>query len=284
MATSPQHLRWIRSGLQWRLAYPLVALRDRLRAYGYTVYDIGNTDHLDHIPPEDHTPYSETGWPITTPYGWVTAIDVMPPASAALPSLQALGAQIFADRQAGVPDVSWLKYMNWGPVSDSRAVHDQWQPGHLRWTSSDTGHIHASCRSDRVTTVSNPAELTYDPVARLRGLEVEEDMAQMLVRFSDASDPSQVWLCDGIHRRPVDAADLPGVGNSQTHQAGFLGNLGNGGAVFVSAGNPDVWGVDIRTAVKVDAGELAAALLADPAFATTLAEAAFQGSQRAERE
>lgn len=281
MATSPQHVKWIRSGLQWRLAYPLVALRDRLRAYGYTVYDIGNTEHLDHIPPEDHTPYSETGWPITTPYGWVTAIDIMPPASTALPSLQALGAQIFADRQAGVPGVSWLKYMNWGPLNDRSAVHDQWQPGYARRSSSDAGHIHLSSRSDATLWVSGDG---YDPVARLRGLEAEEDMAQMLVRFSDASDPTQVWLCDGIHRRPVAAADLPGVGNSQTHQANLLGSLGNNGAVFVSAGNPDVWGVDIRTAVKVDAGELAAALLADPAFATTLAEAAFQGSQRAERE
>jgi hypothetical protein len=37
-------------------------------------------------------------------------------------------------------------------------------------------------------------------------------------------------------------------------------------------------------AVKVDAAELAAALLAQPAFATALADAAFQGAQRAESE
>jgi hypothetical protein len=37
-------------------------------------------------------------------------------------------------------------------------------------------------------------------------------------------------------------------------------------------------------AVKVDAAELAAALLEQPSFATALADAAFQGAQRAERE
>lgn len=68
---------------------------------------------------------------------------------------------------------------------------------------------------------------------------------QMLVRFSDAADPSQAWLCDGMFRRAVPAATLAAVGNSQTHQAGLLGELGNAGAVFVSSGDPDVWGVDV---------------------------------------
>lgn len=171
--TSPQHQRWIRSGMQWRLARPLVALRDRLRGYGYTVYDIGNTSHLDHIPPEDHTPYSETGWPGTTPYGWVTAIDIMPPpAGRGLPSLQALGGQIYDDMQAGHDGVRWLKYMNWGPVNDRSAVHDTWQPDHARRSSSDVGHIHLSSRSD--VTQSDVGD-DYDPIARLRGQQ-EEDM------------------------------------------------------------------------------------------------------------
>lgn len=70
---------------------------------------------------------------------------------------------------------------------------------------------------------------------------------QMLVRFSDAADPAQVWLCDGMLRRAVPAATIPAVGNAQTHQAGLLGELGNGGAVFVSSGDPDVWGRDVAT-------------------------------------
>lgn len=172
MTTSPQHTRWIRSGLQWQLARPLVALRDRLRGYGYTVYDIGDTGHMDHIPPEDHTPYSETGWPGTTPYGWVTAIDVMPPTRVGLPSLQALGQQLYNDMQADHSGVAWLKYMNWGPINDRSAVHDSWQPAHVRRSSSDVGHIHLSGRSDATQSTAGD---TYDPIARLRGQQ-EEDM------------------------------------------------------------------------------------------------------------
>jgi hypothetical protein len=164
--TSAQHRKWINAGLTWQLARPLVAVRNRLRSYGYTVYDIGNTGHLDHIPPEDHTPYSETGWPIKTAYGWVTAIDIMPDGARAkgLPSLQQLGARLYADRQSG--RAPWIKYMNWGPDSDSHAVQDSWKPDHHRYSSSDTGHIHLSCRSDALGDTSAD---TYDPVALLRG-------------------------------------------------------------------------------------------------------------------
>lgn len=78
--------------------------------------------------------------------------------------------------------------------------------------------------------------------------EVLETMGnQMLVRFSDAADPAQVWLCDGMLRRRVPAATIPAVGNGQTHAAGYLGELGNGGAVFVSAGDQDIWGIDVAS-------------------------------------
>ena len=185
--------------MQWQLARPLVTLRDRLRRYGYTVYDIGDTRHLDHIPPEDHTPYSETGWPIATPYGWVTAIDIMPPPNASLPSLQALGAQIFGDRQANVTGVVWLKYANWGPVNDWTAVHDQWQPNHIRRSSSDVGHIHLSCRSD--FTQSGIGD-TYDPVARLRG-ETDDLEDEPMPFVAKDTNTGQYYVCDLITSRPV---------------------------------------------------------------------------------
>lgn len=185
--------------MQWQLARPLVALRDRLRRYGYTVYDIGDTRHLDHIPPEDHTPYSETGWPGTTPYGWVTAIDIMPPPNNSLPSLQSLGGQILSDRQAGVNGASWLKYMNWGPVNNWTAVHDQWQPNHVRRSSSDVGHIHLSSRSD--VTQSTVGD-NYDPVARLRG-DLEEMEDEAMPFLAKDGNTGQYYVCDLIVSRPV---------------------------------------------------------------------------------
>lgn len=166
--TSKQHAAWIRRGKPWRVARPLQQLRDRLRAYGYTVYDLGNDSHLDHIPPEHHCPYSESNWPAfqgSPMPDVVTAIDIMPPGGGGLPSLQKLGAQLFADKQNGV--APWIVDMNWGPTSNNSAVRDTWRPSHSRSSSSDTGHIHLSSRSD---AIDSTAADSYDPVARLRGI------------------------------------------------------------------------------------------------------------------
>jgi len=187
--TSAQHAKWERAGVSWRLARPLAALRDKLRAYGYTVYDIGNTAHMDHKPPEDHTPYSETGWPVATAYGWVTAIDIMPPSKPGLPSLQRLGAQIYADRP------QWIKYMNWGPVDNSHAVKDSWKPNHARSASGDTGHIHISCRSDALTSTSADS---YDPVARLRGVAISRGCA--MFRIGVSGGDGAVFVTNGNGR------------------------------------------------------------------------------------
>lgn len=166
--TSKQHAAWIKRGSPRRLARPLQAVRDRLRGYGYTVYDLGNDDHLDHQPPEHHCPFSEVNWPDYVDRAMpdvVTAVDIMPPpAKSGLPSLQQLGAQLFADKQSGAAE--WIVDMNWGPSDDRHAVRDTWRPSRTRTSSTDTGHIHLSCRSDRINSA---AADDYDPIARLRG-------------------------------------------------------------------------------------------------------------------
>ncbi len=185
MTVSPQHQLWLDLGLDWHLALPLLALRNRLRRYGYTVFDIGNNRHLDHEPPEDHTPYSETGWPIHTPYGWVTAIDVMPPpAGSPLPSLAELGWRIHDDRQAGVAGVAWLKYMNWEP-GDGKCWHESWQPAYVRRSSSDRGHLHLSCRSDMVNSA---AAADYDPIQPPPSTEVVEMIFEVTAVPKGAKD------------------------------------------------------------------------------------------------
>jgi len=105
-------------------------------------------------------------------------------------------------------------------------------------------------------------------MALLNGVNPDggNDMAQMLVRFSDADDPAQVWLCDGMLRRKVraewvDDASIPGPGNgpitnAQAHQALLLGNLSNQGGVFTSSGDPDVWGVEYPPAAAPVVGEV----------------------------
>ncbi len=136
------------------------------------MYYLGADDgsHLQASKPQDHCPFSVTGWPVAHPYPWVTAMDIMPPKpGSGLPSLQRLGTQMIADRQAGHPGMAWLKYINHEPDRDNGGPcwHHSWQPNYARVSSSDRGHIHASGRSDMVTAAG--AAGTYDPVSRIRG-------------------------------------------------------------------------------------------------------------------
>jgi hypothetical protein len=142
--TSSQHAHWIADGGQWYLADPLVYLRDTLRGQRYTVYDLGNEGHLNHQPPEDHTPYSATGWPGQSPYPVVMAIDIMPKGDD-MADLEALARQLIADRDAGL--FAALKYINWTEAS-GECWHTSWQPNKATKSSSDRGHIHLSIRTD----------------------------------------------------------------------------------------------------------------------------------------
>lgn len=166
---------WVADGKPVSFARPIARVRDRLRAHGYTVYDLGNQAHLTHDPPEDHTPFSATGWPVASRYPYVHAIDIMPPAAGALskidhmplPTLAELGAQLHDDRAAGHAGATWIKYMNWEPEGNytGPCYHCSWMPDHARRDSSDRGHIHVSCCSDAVTWTSAD---DYDPVQRIR--------------------------------------------------------------------------------------------------------------------
>lgn len=168
MATTA-YRNWAADGRPWKVAAPVRQLGDILKGYGYTVYYLGADDgsHLQASKPEDHCPFSFTGWPVTHPYPYVTALDIMPPPrSSGLPSLQQIGATIYGWRVAGDPGLAWLKYMNWEPDRDNggRCWHDSWQPNFNRRDSSDRGHIHMSGRSDMVSS-AGPA---FDPVDRIR--------------------------------------------------------------------------------------------------------------------
>lgn len=155
---------WRAHGSPWRPAHPIGQLANLLGGYGYTVGTIGNESHLQHNPPEDHTPFSATGWPHPALYGVVFACDIMPPTRHDSPGLAQLGAQLFDDRVNDRPGARWIKYMNWTPVGGS-CVHDSWTPNHARRASSDKGHIHLSGRTDCADLVLPPG---YDPVAACR--------------------------------------------------------------------------------------------------------------------
>lgn len=205
---------WVRAGRPVSgTARPVARIGARLRGYGYTVYFIGNQEHLEHLPPEDHTPFAATGWPGASPRWWVMAMDIMPPpAGSGLPSLQQIGAQMLADRKAGVPGMMWLKYMNWEPERNNGGAcyQERFMPSHERRSSSDRGHIHQSARSDcHAVTYADD----YDPVARIRAggkpeQQKEDDMTiQYLIKLE--GDPTVRLVTLGVGHIPVtDEADL----------------------------------------------------------------------------
>lgn len=163
--SSAGYQQWIGAGRPYSVAQPIADLAGTLRRQGYTVYTIGDNSHLTASTPEDHCPFSYTGWPASSPRWWIHACDIMPPpGGSGLPPLAQLGQQLVNDKQNGVPGASWLKYLNW-THPDGRCVHESWEPGHNVTSSSDTGHIHISARSD--STHSGVAS-GYDPVARFR--------------------------------------------------------------------------------------------------------------------
>lgn len=156
--------KWRSAGKPWRLAQPIADLSTVLRRRGYVIGTIGNDAHLDARTPEDHTPFSVTGWPKASEYPYVHAMDIMPPRpGSGLPSLVALGAQLVADRRAGFGPAMWVKYINW-TRGDGSCVHESWKPNHRIVSSSDRGHIHISARSDYTHSMAGAG---YDPVARL---------------------------------------------------------------------------------------------------------------------
>lgn len=170
---SQAYLDWIKDGQPWAFARPIRSVGDRLAAHGYTVYFQGDINHLTKATPEDHTPFSATGWPVPTPYPVCTATDIMPPTPGQrskltgrpLPSLADLAATIRRDKMNGAPGGAWIKYMNWEP-GDGNCWHDRWQPDYVRTASGDKGHIHISGRSDMVAYDLADG---YDLVARTEG-------------------------------------------------------------------------------------------------------------------
>lgn len=146
---SPAYYVWAGGGKPYRLCRPAAALQSTLRSHGLTVYDYPDYSHLVAEPPEDHTPFSATGWPVQSAYGIAHAIDIMPRADTVAGRAEnaAIARRLIADRNAGVSGVGWIKYLNW---TDEQGVcrQERWMPSHETRSSTDRGHIHISARSD----------------------------------------------------------------------------------------------------------------------------------------
>jgi hypothetical protein len=119
----------------------------------------------------DHAPFSYTGWPIDSPWGW-DGVDAMPG-----DRLVGTGtAPTIADKDAGL--LPGLKYINWTDVQGS-IWQTSWKPTKATRSNTDKGHLHLSGRSDSRYLRLND----YDPIARLTGgSEVTPEDIRSIVR------------------------------------------------------------------------------------------------------
>lgn len=177
---------WVRAGRPYKEALPVSRFQDTLAAHGLTVYTYPDKRHLTAARPEDHTPFSATGWPVPAPRWYGNAADVMPRGgswASGGAELARLARQIIADKGAGVPGTEWVKYMNWTD-EDGHCWQTSWKNGTVTLPSTDWGHIHVSGRSDMVTAVTAP----WDPWARMnRGTAGEDE--NMGTTFIDGQIP-----------------------------------------------------------------------------------------------
>lgn len=199
---------WLNAGRPYALIRPAKAVQAALRGYGLTVYDYPNAAHLEADTPEDHTPFSVTGWPGTNRRWNARALDVMPRkdkdgnvAAAARKENADIARQLIRDRDGGHPGAMWIKYINWTDESGT-CRQERWTDAGapLRRTtrsSSDKGHIHISGRSD----VDNDDRADdYDPIARMRSNLTGGDDMQLTdkspwgVQYTTEDWDGDLWL------------------------------------------------------------------------------------------
>lgn len=227
---------WTRDGRPYTLCTPAATLKSTLERHGYTVYHYPDDHHLAAVPPEDHTPFSATGWPGPSPYGWGMADDIMPHRDPRMPTMAQLGAKILADKRAGVAGLAWLKYMNWTDAAGA-CWNESWTPTYRRNPSSDRGHIHTSCRSDYyLSTIA----AGYDPVAALMAPSQEEHMAKLII-VSDGPHPGGVYVTDYATRRWLTPEALGKMG------AAGGPAWGQGIQTYTSAAADLAFGPDVET-------------------------------------
>jgi hypothetical protein len=120
-----------------KLAFPRAAKANLFSWYA-------NDAHYQAVPPQDHTPFSATGWPQASPRWVVFATDVMHRPDLGV-DCNVLFPYWLAEAKAG--RTPWVKYIIW--QAKLYDVRNGWKPvansGHF-------DHIHKSIRTDHLNT------------------------------------------------------------------------------------------------------------------------------------
>lgn len=100
-----------------------------------------NEAHYTAVPPQDHTPFSYTGWPLSSPHWVVFATDIMTSDVGGAAGGQRLFDYYISEARAG--RMPWLKYLIW--QARLYDVRNNWQS---QANSGHFDHIHISVRTD----------------------------------------------------------------------------------------------------------------------------------------
>lgn len=188
---------WVRAGKPYTLARPAKSLRTNIRAHGITVWDYPDDSHLLAAVPQDHTPFSVTGFPGKNARWVARALDVMPRSNSFAHRKENadIARQLIRDRDVGLTGVAWIKYINWTD-EDGVCRQERWmtlnEPNRrTTHTSGDRGHIHISGRSD----IDNDTRADgYDPIVRMQ--EGSSDMTTLddKVKCADGGERTYAQL------------------------------------------------------------------------------------------
>lgn len=180
-----------------------------------------NDAHYQAVPPQDHTPYSATGWPGTSPKWWVLATDIMHRPDLGVDCFALFDYWIAEARAGRTP---WVKYYIWrAKIYD---VRNGWVP---TASSEHFDHIHESTRTDWLLSSTGSWSITPNK---------ENDM---LVQVKESG---AIWSVDGsrLWRRYVDGNEFPSWKGAPL--------------TVVTQAQLDLgwYGIDVRTAVDTGSG------------------------------
>lgn len=220
MATS-QYYAWDRSGRPLNPARPIREFVDKLKvAFPAAAAEAqfswyADESHYQADYPEDHTPYSYTGWPVASPYPYVFATDIMHRPDLGV-DCDVLFAYWLSEAKAG--RMPWLKYL----IYKRKLYHVRLQWAAVANSGHDT-HIHVSGRTDHLNT-------SLGAWSVVPGVSTAEEDMIGLVRLKD--DP-KVYLYENAMRRRWITSEQELADVRYLSSSGQIPPLANGGQVAV---------------------------------------------------
>lgn len=193
LRASNSYYEWVAAGKPLTPALPVREIVNKLKAAFPKAAEknlfswYANDAHYQAVPPQDHTPYSATGWPGTSPRWWVLATDVMH-----RPDLGVDCDILFPYwlREARAGRTPWVKYLIY--QAKLYDVRSGWVP---QENSDHFDHAHISTRTDYLLKSTGSWSI------------VPGGGEDMLIRVKESG---AIWTCDPSRtwRRYVDAQEF----------------------------------------------------------------------------